>query len=100
MRRLGCPPGADCLHDIGDDPRPSGQAPPGLSFCPSARRGSRVKRDFACTLTRHLPPVLIVLLSQLRLRLEGRARTLSGSSPDLSPARTLDLTATIFSSLY
>jgi hypothetical protein len=53
----------------------------------SARRGSRVKRDFACTVTRHLLPVRVVLRSQSCLRLEGRARTLSGPSPDLSPAR-------------
>ena len=68
----------------------SGQACP----CPvvsgrSVRRGSGVKRDFACTCTRHFPPVLVVLRSQSRLRLEGRTRTLSGPSPDLSPARPL-----------
>src|SRR6185437_5598940 len=34
-----------------------------------------------------LSPVLVVLRSQSRLRLEGRTRTLSGPSPDLSPAR-------------
>ena len=55
----------------------------------SVRRGSRVKRDIACTLTRHFPPVLVVLPSQSRLRLEGRTRTLSGPSPELSPAETL-----------
>jgi hypothetical protein len=47
---------------------------------------SRVKRDFACTFTRHFPPVLVVPRSQSRLMLEGRARTLSGPSPDLSPS--------------
>ena len=68
----------------------SGQAPAWpLSSDRSVRRGSRVKRDFACTFTRHFSPVLVVLRSQSRLRLEGRTRTLSGPSPDLSPARTL-----------
>ena len=41
--------------------------------------GSGVKRDFACTFTRHLP-VLVALRLQSRLRLEGRTRTLSGLS--------------------
>ena len=50
---------------------------------------SRVKRDFACTLTVGFPPVLVVLRAQSRLRLEGRTRTLSGPSLDPSPARTL-----------
>ena len=68
----------------------SGQAPAWpLSSDRSVRRGSRVKRDFACTFTSHLPRVLVVLRSQSRLRLEGRTRTLSGPSPDLSPAKTL-----------
>ena len=44
---------------------------------------SRVKRDFACTSTGFFPPVLVVLRAQLRLGLEGRARILSGPSPDL-----------------
>jgi len=55
----------------------------------SGRRGSGVKRDFACTFTRRFSPVLVARRSQSRLMLEGRARTLSGPSPDLSPARTL-----------
>jgi hypothetical protein len=59
-----------------------------LSSGRSVRRGSGVKRDFACTFTRHFSPVLVALRSQSRLRLEGRTRMLSGSSPDLSPART------------
>ena len=68
----------------------SGQAPAWpLVSGRSVRRGSGVKRDFACTFTRHVSPVLVVLRSQSRLRLEGRARTLSGPSPDLSPARIL-----------
>jgi len=50
----------------------------------SVRRGSRVKRDFACTFTRNSSPVVGVLRSQSCLMLEGRARTLSGPSPDLS----------------
>ena len=45
---------------------------------------SRVKRDFACTLARAFPPVLVVLRAQSRLGLEGRTRTLSGPSPDLA----------------
>ena len=68
----------------------SGQAPAWpLVSGRSVRRGSGVKRDFACTFSGYLPPALIALRSQSRLRLEGRARTLSGPSPDLSPARTL-----------
>jgi len=66
----------------------SGQAPPGPCLLTgSVRRGSRIKCDFACTFTSQFPPVLVVLRSQSRLRLEGRTRTLSGPSPDLSPAR-------------
>jgi len=39
----------------------SGQAPARpLSSARSVRRGSGVKRDFACTFTRHFPPVLVV----------------------------------------
>ena len=60
-----------------------------LSSDQSARRGSRVKRDFTCTFTRHFSPVLVALRSQSRLRLEGRTRTLGGPSPGLSPAGTL-----------
>ena len=72
----------------------SGQAPAWPLFSDrSVRRGSGVKRDFACTFTRHFSPVLVVLRSQSRLRLEGRARTLSGPSPDLRLARTPALSA-------
>jgi hypothetical protein len=46
---------------------------------------SRVKRDFACAFTRHFPLVIVALRSQSRLRMEGRARTLSGPSPELVP---------------
>ena len=53
----------------------------------SVRRGSSVKHDFACTFTRHFPPALVALRSQSCLMLEGRTRTLSGPSPDLSPIR-------------
>ena len=68
----------------------SGQAPAWpLVSDRSVRRGSRVKRDFACTSTDAFPSVLVVLRVQSRLRLEGRTRTLSGPSPDLSPARAL-----------
>ena len=68
----------------------SGQAPAWpLVSDRSVRRGSRVKRDFACTFTRHFSPVLVALRAQSRLMLEGRTRTLSGPSPDLSPASTL-----------
>ena len=63
----------------------SGQAPAWpLVSVRSVRRGSRVKRDFACTLARAFPPALVVLRAQSRLGLEGRARTLSGPSPDLT----------------
>jgi len=68
----------------------SGQAPAWpLSSGRSVRRGSGVKRDFACTFTRRFSPVLVARRSQSRLMLEGRARTLSGPSPDLSQATTL-----------
>ena len=50
----------------------------------NVRRDSRVKRDFACTLAEAIPPVLVVLRAQSRLGLEGRTRTLSGPSPDLT----------------
>jgi len=57
----------------------SGQAPAWpLVSGRSARSGSGVKRDFPCTLTGTLPPALVVLRAQSRLRLEGRVRTLSG----------------------
>jgi hypothetical protein len=65
----------------------SGQAPAWpLVSDRSVRRGSGVKRDFACTFTAHVSPVLVAPRSQSRLRLEGRTRTLSGPSPDLSSA--------------
>ena len=68
----------------------SGQAPAWpLVSDRSVRRGSGVKRDFACTFTRRFSPVLVVRRSQSRLMLEGRARTLSGPSPDLSQATTV-----------
>jgi len=68
----------------------SGQAPAWpLVSDRSVRRGSGVKRDFACTFTRRFSPVLVALRSQSRLMLEGRARILSGPSPDLSQATTL-----------
>ena len=68
----------------------SGQAPAWpLVSDRSVRSGSRVKRDFACTLTGAVSPVLVALRSQSRLRLEGRTRKLSGPSPGLSPAGTL-----------
>ena len=55
----------------------------------SVRRRSRVKRDFACTFTGAFHPAPVALRSQSRLGLEGRTHTLSGPSPDLSPARLL-----------
>jgi hypothetical protein len=65
----------------------SGQAPWPLSTDRSVRTGSGVKRDFACTLTGAVPPVLVALQAQSRLGLEGRIRTLSGPSPDLRRTR-------------
>jgi hypothetical protein len=63
----------------------SGQAPAWpLSSGRSVRSGSRVKRDFACTVTGSFPPVLVALRAESRLRLEGRTRTISGPSPDLT----------------
>ncbi len=65
----------------------SGQAPAWpLSSDRSVRRGSGIKHDFVCTFTRYFPPVLVALWAQSCLMLEGRTRTLSGPSPDLSPA--------------
>jgi hypothetical protein len=59
----------------------SGQAPAWpLSSDRSVRRGSGVKRDFACTFTRHLPPVLVVLRSQSRLNGTGLATAAVRSS--------------------
>ena len=60
----------------------SGQAP---AWPLSSGRSAGVKSRFA--FTGQLPPVLVGLRSQSRLGLEGRARTLSGPSPDLSPVR-------------
>jgi len=57
----------------------------------SARRGSKIKCDFACTFTRRLLLVRVVLRPQSCLRLEGRARTLGGPSPDLSQPGFLHL---------
>ncbi len=71
--------------------RPGRLLPDPYLLVRSVRRGSRVKRDFVCTFTRHFSPVLVGLRSQSRLRLEGRARTLSGPSPDLSPPRLFHL---------
>ena len=71
--------------------RPGRLLPDPYFLVRSVRRGSRVKHDFACTFTRLLSPVLVALRSQSRLRLEGRTRTLSGPSPDLSPAWALAL---------
>ena len=63
----------------------SGQAPAWpLVSDRSVRRGSRVKRDIACTLAGAFPPVLVALRAQSRLGLEGRTRTLSGPSSDLT----------------
>ena len=69
--------------------RPGRLLPDPYLLVRSVRRGSRVKRDFACTFTWLFSPVLVVGRSRSRLRLEGRARTLSGPSPDLSAAGTL-----------
>ncbi len=60
-----------------------------LSSGRSARRGSGVKRRLRVYVHPSFSPVLVALRSQSRLRLEGRARTLTGPPPDLSPARTL-----------
>ena len=63
----------------------SGQAPPGPRLVTGVpAEVSRIKRDFACTSARHVLPILVVLRSQSRLMLEGRARTLTGLSPNLS----------------
>ena len=60
----------------------SGQAPAWpLPSDRSARRGSGIKRDLACTFTRHFPPVLVVLRSQSRLRLEGGGHVHSAGHP-------------------
>ena len=79
-----------CSHFAGDGPRPV-RAGSRLTLVSgrSGRRGSRVKHDFACTFNWHYLPVLVALRAQSCLRLEGRARTLSGPSPDLSPAKAI-----------
>ena len=65
----------------------SGQAPAWpLSSDRSVRRGSRVKREFACTFTRHFSPVLVVLRSQSRLRLEGRDTDTQRAIPGAEPS--------------
>jgi len=66
-----------------DAPRAGEGQVPGLALvsCPRGRRGSRVKRGFACPLTRHVSPVLVVPRGQARLRLEGRPRTLARRVP-------------------
>ncbi len=70
----------------------SGQARPAPWFLTGvSAEVSRIKRDLACTCTRHLPPVLVALRAGSRLRLEGRTRTLSGPSPDLSQPGLLHL---------
>jgi hypothetical protein len=52
----------DCPYCVGDGPRPVGQAMAWpLVSGRSVRRGSRVKRDFACTLASLFPPLLVVL---------------------------------------
>jgi hypothetical protein len=64
----------------------AGEAPAWpLSSGRSVRRGSRIKRDFACTLTRHFPPALVGLRSQSRLMLEGRARYTQLAFPGSEP---------------
>jgi hypothetical protein len=64
------------LYVTGDGPRP---VRPGsawlLSSGRSVRRGSKVKRDFACTFTRHLLPVRFVLRSHSCLKLEADTYT-------------------------
>ena len=64
----------------------SGQAPAWpLSSDRSGRRGSRVKRDFACSSTRHLSPVLVVLRVTVTLEAGGTdtytQRAIPGSEP-------------------
>jgi hypothetical protein len=68
----------------------SGQAPASpLSSDRSARRGSGVKRDFACTFTSHRPPVLVVLRPQSRLTLEGADMDTQRAIPESEPGRAL-----------
>ncbi len=77
----------------------SGQAPAWLlPLTGVSVEVSGIKRDFACTFTRQVPPALVALRPQLRLMLEGRTRTLSGPSPDLSPARAFE--PTLFTSSW
>ena len=66
----------------------SGQAPAWpLSSNRSARRGLQGQARLRVTFTRHYSGCARCLRPQSCLRLEGRARTLSGPSPDLSSAR-------------
>jgi len=82
-----CP--RDRPHRAGDGPRPGpGRLPPGPWFLTGvSAEVSSVKRDFACTLARHLPLMLVTRRSQSRLMLEGRARKLSGLSPGPEPSQ-------------
>ena len=63
-----------------------GRLPPGPYLLTGVSAETPVSSVY---IQRHLSPVLVALRSQSRLRLEGRTRTFSGPSPDLSPARTL-----------
>src|SRR5439155_16995684 len=57
--------------------------PPGLALagCPRGRQRLQVKRDFACTFTRHFSPVLVVLPATVTLGWRGRPRTLARRVP-------------------
>jgi len=76
--RCGKQEAARYLESYGFDPRPS------------AFQAGRIPSHYGlCERYVHhaLLPVVVALRSQSCLRLEGRARTLSGPSPALSPAR-------------
>ena len=73
----------------------SGQAP---AWPSASARSVRRSPGSSVTPRVRLPgtfPVLVVLRSQSRLGLDGRARILSGPSPDLNPARALAPTLTL-----
>ena len=60
----------------------SGQLRPGPWFLTGV--SAVAPGSSACTLTGTFPPVLVALRARSRLGLEGRTRTLSGPSPDLT----------------
>jgi hypothetical protein len=76
------------LYLAGDGPRPvrAGSAWP-LSSGRSVRRGSRVKRDFACTFTRHFSPVLVCPAVTVMLEAGGADTYTQRARPGSEPSQ-------------